>query len=143
VIFMCNHCPYVLAKTDIMAKLHGKFKDKIAIVGINSNDPDFPGEGMDKMKEFVAEKGIEFPYLLDETQEVAKSYGAVCTPDPFLFGKDMRLVFHGRLNDALQPDDTATEQTMETNIEKMLNGEELDKEFKPSMGCSIKWKENE
>lgn len=140
VIFMCNHCPYVKTKVEDLNRLHEKFGDRVAVVGINSNDPDFPGEGMENMKQFAAERGIQFAYLLDDSQEVAKAYGAVCTPDPFLFDKDMKLLFHGRINDALQPDDTATEQTMEINLQKMLNGEELDKDFKPSMGCSIKWK---
>jgi len=141
VIFMCNHCPYVKAKVEDLNRLHEKFGDKVAIVGINSNDPDFPGEGMENMKQFAKERNIQFAYLLDDSQEVAKAYGAVCTPDPFLFDKDMKLLFHGRINDALQPDDTATEQTMEINLQKMLDGEEIDKDFKPSMGCSIKWKQ--
>ena len=138
-IFMCNHCPYVKAKIDTLVKLHQRYGDKIAIVGINSNDPEYPEEGMDNMKQFAAERGIEFPYLLDDTQEVAKSYGATCTPDPFLFDRERKLVFHGRIDDALQPGDTPTEYTMANNIQKMLNGEKLDEEFKPSMGCSIKW----
>jgi len=139
VIFMCNHCPYVKAKIDTLIKLHEKFGDRIAVAGINSNDPEYPEEGMDNMKDFAAERGIRFSYLLDDTQEIAKSYGATCTPDPFLFDKEMKLAFHGRIDDAFQPGDTPTEYTMANNIQKMLNGEKLDEEFKPSMGCSIKW----
>lgn len=140
IIFMCNHCPYVKAKVGAMNELYREFGDRIAIIGMNSNDPEFPGEGMENMKEFAKERGIQFPYLLDETQEVAKAYGAVCTPDPFLFNKERKLVFHGRINDAMQPEDTPTEATMKINIEKMLKGEPIDPWFNPSMGCSIKWR---
>ena len=140
IIFMCNHCPYVKAKIDDLNALYEKFNNKIAIIGINSNDPEYPGEGMEHMKEFVQERNIKFTYVLDDTQEIAKSYGATCTPDPFLFDKDKKLVFHGRINDAMEPDDTSSENTMELNIEKMLQGESIDPSFNPSRGCSIKWK---
>lgn len=141
-IFMCNHCPYVKAKIDDIVKLHEQFKDRVAVIGINSNDPEYPGEGMENMKKFAQERNIEFPYLLDDTQKVAKSYGATCTPDPFLFDKAQQMVFHGRIDDAFNPEDTVTERTMENNIQKMLNSEAIDKELKPSMGCSIKWSES-
>ncbi|MDP6703902.1 MAG: thioredoxin family protein, partial [archaeon] len=80
-----------------------------------------------------------YPYLLDNTQATAKAYGAACTPDPFLFNKEGKLVFHGRLTDAMQPDDTATENTMEAALTSILAGEDIPPEPKPSMGCSIKW----
>ena len=139
VIFMCNHCPYVKAKTEAMMELHKKYGNRIGIIGINSNDPNYPGEGMENMKAFAKERGIEFPYVLDDTQEVAKAYGATCTPDPFLFDKERKLVFHGRLNDEMEPGDPVSEHTMADAIEKLLRGEEIGDEFKPSMGCSIKW----
>ena len=139
IVFMCNHCPYVHAKIDPLNQLHERFGDRVAIVGINSNDPEFPGEGLENMKQFAAERNIKYSYLLDDTQETARAYGATCTPDPFLFDKDRKLVFHGRINDAMQTEDTATEQTMEINIEKMLKGEVIDTWFNPSIGCSIKW----
>ena len=138
-VFMCNHCPYVKAKIDSIVALHEKFKDKIAVIGINSNDPEYPDEGMENMKKFAAERGIRFPYLLDDTQVTAKSYGATCTPDPFLFDNEMKLVFHGRIDDALEPGDQVHERTMETNIEQLLKGEKIEKPFDPSIGCSIKW----
>jgi thiol-disulfide isomerase/thioredoxin len=136
---MCNHCPYVKAKIDAMVRLAEKWGDTIGFVGINSNEPNYEGEGMKNMKLFVQERNIQFPYVLDETQEVAKAYGAVCTPDPFLFDREQKLVFHGRIDDAFNPGDTPKEHTMEENIEKMLRGEEVAEETKPSMGCSIKW----
>ena len=139
IIFICNRCPYVKAKIDAVVKLHEKFKEKIALIGINSNDPEYSGEGMENMKKFAQERNILFPYLLDGTQKVAKDYGAVCTPDSFLFDKNLQLVFHGRIDDALEPGQEVTESTMEENIQNMIEGREISKEHKPSMGCSIKW----
>jgi peroxiredoxin len=92
------------------------------------------------MKKFAVEKKIAFSYLVDDTQQVAKRYGAVCTPDPFLFDKQRKLVFHGRIDNAMKPDDRATEKTMIVNIEKLLSGQPIPKDFDPSIGCSIKWK---
>jgi peroxiredoxin len=139
-IFMCNHCPYVKAKIDAIIGLHEKFKDRVNIIGINSNDPDYEGEGMGNMKLFAKEKNIQFPYVLDDTQEIAKAYGATCTPDPFLFDAEGRLVFHGRIDDALTLEAEPKENTMEISLEKLLNGEKIENPFQPSMGCSIKWK---
>ena len=143
VMFICNHCPYVKAKVEAIKEIHEKFKDKVALIGINSNDPtNYPDDSFENMKKTAQEKGIEFDYLVDDTQEVAKKYGAMCTPDPFLFDKDGKLVFHGRIDNAMKPEDTATEKTMINNIEKLLAGEKIEKDFDPSIGCSIKWKEN-
>ena len=141
VIFMCNHCPYVKAKVDAISEIHDKFRGRVAVVGINSNDSvAYPDDSFDHMKKFAAERKIGFFYLVDETQEVAKKYGAICTPDPFLFDKDHRLVFHGRIDNAMNPVDKATEKTMISNIEKLLGGQKIEKDFDPSIGCSIKWK---
>jgi peroxiredoxin len=143
VIFMCNHCPYVKAKADALNELYEKFGDKIGIVGINSNDStNYPDDSFENMKKTAKEKGFKFDYLVDETQEIAKKYGAMCTPDPFLFNSKKELVFHGRIDNAMKPDDSPTEKTMISNIEKLLAGKKIEKDFDPSIGCSIKWKEN-
>ncbi len=143
VLFTCNHCPYVKAKVEAIKEIHEKFKDKVALVGINSNDPtNYPDDNFENMKKTAQEKGIKFDYLVDDSQEIAKKYGATCTPDPFLFNKERKLVFHGRIDNAMNPEDTATEKTMINNIEKLLIGEKIEKDFDPSIGCSIKWKEN-
>ena len=143
VIFMYNHCPYVKAKFDAFNELYQRFSNKIAIIGINSNDStDYPEDSFENMKKTAKERGIKFDYLWDETQRIAKKYGAMCTPDPFLFNKEGKLVFHGRIDNAMKPDDVATENTMSINIEKMLSNEKIKKDFDPSIGCSIKWKEN-
>ena len=143
VIFICNHCPYVKAKVDAINEIHEKFKDRVALVGINSNDPiNYPDDSFENMKKVAREKGIKYDYLVDDSQDIAKKYGAICTPDPFLFDKERKLVFHGRIDNAMNPDDTATEKTMISNIEKLLAGEKIEKNFDPSIGCSIKWREN-
>ena len=143
IIFMCNHCPYVKAKFDAFNELYEKFGDKVAIVGINSNDStDYPEDSFENMKKTADERGLKFDYLVDDTQEIAKKYGAMCTPDPFLFDREGKLIFHGRIDNAMKPDDTATEKTMAINIEKMLSNEKIEKDFDPSIGCSIKWIEN-
>lgn len=120
--------------------LHNEFGFRISLVGINSNDPQYPGEGSENMRVFQEGYGMTFPYLLDENGAVAKAYGATCTPDPFLFDKDMRLVFHGRISDALEPQDVPTEFTMRENMQKLLQGELIEPWFNPSLGCSIKFK---
>ena len=141
VIFICNHCPYVKAKIDAIKEIHGKFKDRIALVGINSNDStEYPDDSFENMKIIAQEKEIKFDYLVDDDQEIAKRYGAVCTPDPFLFDSERKLVFHGRIDNAMKPEDTATEKTMIDNIQKFLDGEKIENDFDPSIGCSIKWK---
>jgi len=144
VVFICNHCPYVKARIRDIVSLQKSFSsEQLQVVGINSNDTTYDGEGFDNMITFAKEHSLNFPYLLDDTQNVAKTYGAVCTPDPFLFDSDHKLVFHGRINDALEPEMHPKVPIMEDNIKKILKGEMLEKAFDPSVGCSIKWKEAE
>ena len=144
VIFMCNHCPFVKAKIEAIKELHDKFKDDISIVGINSNDSvKYPDDDFDSMKAVAKEKGLEIDYLVDETQEIAKKYGAVCTPDPFLFDSEKKLIFHGRIDDAMNPEAEVSEKVMINNIQRFLEGQKIEKDFDPSIGCSIKWKEQQ
>ena len=141
VVFICNHCPYVKAKISGIVALQSTFKtSELQVIGINSNDPNYKDEGFDNMLIFANEYKLNFPYLIDESQDVARIYGAVCTPDPFLFDADRRLVFHGRINDALEPEAKPKVPVMENNVRKLLRGERIEKDFDPSIGCSIKWK---
>ena len=140
VLFMCNHCPYVKAQIGEVVALRKEFGGTVAFVGINSSDPEYPGEGMENMKTFAKERDIAFPYLLDQDGDVAKRYGATCTPDPFLFNGEHKLVFHGRITDALEPEDETHERTMRENMRKLVNGQEMEPWFNPSLGCSIKFK---
>ncbi|MGB6674640.1 MAG: thioredoxin family protein [Candidatus Nitrosopolaris sp.] len=143
VVFICNHCPYVKARINDIVRLQEIFRlEELQVVGINSNDPNYDGEGFDKMVTFSKENILNFPYLIDETQNIAKAYGAVCTPDPFLFDSELKLVFHGRINDALEPDMHPKVQVMENNVKRILNCEKIEKPFDPSVGCSIKWKDS-
>lgn len=140
VVFMCNHCPYVKAQVEELKQLDEEFSS-IAVVGINPNVETHPGDRFAKMKEFVEENDIEFYYLADRDQEVAKKYNAKCTPDPFLLDWRHRLYYHGRLNDKTSPDGEVTEREMADIINDMLKRRAPPEESKPSQGCSIKWKE--
>ena len=145
VVFTCNHCPYAQAKFDLLNELAEEYDD-VSVVGINPNDAEeYPEDSFEKMREFVDEGRIQYDaYLRDESQAVAAEYGAVCTPDPFLFENDdgeFRLVYQGRLDDALNPDEEPSRFHIREAIESVLAGEEVDLEWKPSQGCSIKWKD--
>ena len=143
VVFMCNHCPYVIAKLGVMKKLHETYSSKnISFVAINSNNnPDYPDDSYEKMKEFASEQGLKFDYLFDETQKVANAYGAVCTPDAFVFDADSRLAYHGRFDDARTPEAQPTTSDLADALDALLTGSLPKKDFLPSMGCSIKWRE--
>jgi peroxiredoxin len=143
VMFICNHCPYVKAVRDRLVhdcaelKLHG-----INSVAIMSNDPaEYAEDSFDNMKKVAAEFAYPFPYLLDETQQVAKAYGAVCTPDFFGFNAKMELLYRGRLDasrkDAAPPD--ARRDLFEAMLQVAKTGQGPVEQI-PSMGCSIKWK---
>lgn len=140
VVFICNHCPYVKARIGDLVALQSKFKpSELQVIGINSNDPNYKDEGFENMVVFSEHYRLNFPYLIDDSQDVARAYGAVCTPDPFLF-VDGRLAFHGKINDALEPEAKPAIPVMENNVRRLLKGENLEKDFDPSIGCSIKWK---
>jgi peroxiredoxin len=142
-IFMCNHCPYVQPKFDYFVELQDRYKEQgLRVVGINANDAGrYPEDSFAKMKEYAEKHGFNFPYLFDESQEVAKAYGAECTPDPFLFDGEMKLRYHGRFDDAhARPHSAGTTSEMEDAIKQVLAGEDVTVETLPSMGCNIKWK---
>lgn len=99
VIFICNHCPYVIPKISEIDRIAKEFQKQLTVIAINSNNhPDYPEDSFENMKKFTDEKRFRFYYLFDETQEIAKAYGAVCTPDSYLFDKDLKLVYHGRID---------------------------------------------
>lgn len=142
-VFTCNHCPYAKAKFDLLNELSEAYDD-VAVVGINPNDAEeYPDDSFERMRALVADGTIRYDaYLRDRSQDVAAAYGAACTPDPFLFENDdgtFRLVYHGRLDDALNPDDEATRYHVREAIDSVRAGEEVALEWRPSRGCSIKW----
>ncbi|WP_222919102.1 thioredoxin family protein [Natrinema sp. SYSU A 869] len=143
VVFTCNHCPYAQAKFDLLNELADEYVD-VSVVGINSNDAEeYPDDSFERMQEFVTDGRIDYDaYLRDESQAVARSYGAVCTPDPFLFAREdgkFRLAYHGRLDDAPNPDDEPSRYQIREAIDAVLADEAVDLEWQPSRGCSIKW----
>jgi len=144
VVFTCNHCPYARAKMPELNRLSGEYDD-LAVVGINANDPkEYPDDSFGRMQELVADGTVDYDaYLHDADQSVATAYGARCTPDPFLFAGDdeFRLAYHGRLDDAPNPDDDPSEREMAAHVETLLSGGEITAAEKPSRGCSIKWME--
>ncbi|MFH0927634.1 MAG: thioredoxin family protein [Candidatus Micrarchaeota archaeon] len=142
-VFMCNHCPYVLAKLEVLKKLHSTYSPKkVSFVAINSNNnPDYPDDSYEKMKEFAHGHNLKFDYLFDETQDVAKAYGATCTPDPFVFDADSRLVYHGRFDDARTPEAKPTTHELADALDAVVVGSLPRSSFLPSMGCSIKWRD--
>lgn len=142
-VFTCNHCPYAKAKFDVLNDIAAEY-DEVAVLGVNPNDAEkYPEDSFEKMVELVEDGTIQYDaYLRDESQRVAKAYGAMCTPDPYLLEREngtFTLAWHGRLDDALNPDAEPTQHDMREAIESVLAGEAVDKPFLPSRGCSIKW----
>lgn len=141
IVFTCNHCPYAKAVEERLIKLGKEYKNDVDFVLISSNDSEnYPEDSPKKMAERHTEKGYPFPYLYDETQEVAKAYGAVCTPDIFLYNEDRKLEYRGRIDDNWQNPEQVEREELKMAIEAVLNGKTIDFEQKPSMGCNIKWK---
>ncbi len=143
VVFTCNHCPYAQAKFDLLNELAAEYDD-LAVVGINPNDAEARADdSVEAMREYVADGTIAYDaYLRDADGSVAAAYGAVCTPDPFLFGRadgEWRLRYHGRLDDTLDPDAEATEHYVRDAVDAVLAGEPVGIPDRPSRGCSIKW----
>ncbi len=143
VIFMCNHCPYVKHILDGMIKLVREYQNRgVAVVGINSNDvEDFPEDAPEKMAGLAKQKGFTFPYLFDETQQVARAYHAACTPDFFLFDKDRKLFYRGQM-DGSRPGNgiDVTGADLRAALDALLQNKQPLAEQKPSLGCNIKWK---
>jgi len=143
VVFMCNHCPYVIHIKSALAVFARDYHPKgLAVVGINSNDVEnYPDDSMEKMAQDVTEQGYGFPYLLDESQAVAKAYQAACTPDFFLFDKKRALVYRGQF-DGSRPKNNipVTGKDLGAAVNALLAGQPLAKEQLASMGCNIKWK---
>ena len=143
VMFVCNHCPYVKHVEDEVGMIAHEYRAKgIGTVAISSNDVEkYPDDGPEGMKEQAKRASWDFPYLLDETQEVAKAYKAECTPDFFLFDKSLKCVYRGRMDAASpgngQPNDG---KDLRDAMDHLITGQPIPKDQKPSMGCNIKWR---
>ncbi|MFQ5803369.1 MAG: thioredoxin family protein [Candidatus Methylomirabilales bacterium] len=143
VMFICNHCPYVQHLREHLAQLVKEYQTKgVAVVGINSNDVKrYPDDAPDKMTEAAKRYGFTFPYLLDESQEVAKAYRAACTPDFFLLDKQRKLIYRGQYDDSRPNNDIpVTGKDLRTALDASLADRPIPQDQVPSLGCGIKWK---
>ena len=143
VMFICNHCPFVIHVNPEIARLASEYQQKgFGIAAISSNDViNYPQDGPDLMRETAHKEGYTFPYLYDETQEVAKAYDAACTPDFFLFDKDLQLVYRGQLDDSRPGNGIPVTGTdLRHALNAVLEGKPVNPNQKPSIGCNIKWK---
>jgi peroxiredoxin len=142
VMFICRHCPYVKHVREELARLGRDFADsELAIVAISSNDAEeYPEDRPESLAEEAREAGYAFPYLFDESQEVAKAYTAACTPDFFLFDADRALVYRGQLDDSRPSNGLpVTGKDLRAAINAVLSGRPVSEDQRASIGCSIKW----
>jgi len=142
IMFICNHCPYVIHYHSEIKQIFHDYKDQINIVAISSNDIDnYPQDGPKEMHDLWEKLGLSFPYLFDETQTIAKAYKAECTPEFYLFDTNRKLVYRGRLDESspnsnIQP----SGKDIRNALDNLFNDEEISNDQFPSMGCNIKWK---
>ncbi len=143
VMFICNHCPYVLLLKEAIVAMAKEFQSKgVEFVAISSNNVEkYPDDSPEKMTEFAAAEGFTFPYLYDESQDVARAYQAACTPDFFIFNNNMECVYRGRFDNATPGNgNPVTGDELRSALEGALEGKIIE-EQNPSIGCNIKWKE--
>ncbi len=148
VMFLCVHCPYVKHVEEELARIGRDYADEIGSVAISSNDvASYPEDSPEEMKKQAERLGFIFPYLYDETQEVAREYDAACTPDIFLFDAEMKLVYRGQIDDSrphrkdFGNDIPVTGKDLRAAIDAVITGKRPDPNQKFAVGCNIKWKE--
>lgn len=142
-MFICNHCPYVKHVEEELVNLGTYCKEiGVQVFAISSNDVEqYPEDGPDKMKELSQEKSFPFPYLYDETQDVAKAYQAACTPDFYLFNSKKELVYRGQLDESRPGNNIPVSgHDLRSAINNLINNSPIDEKQYPSLGCNIKWK---
>jgi peroxiredoxin len=142
IIFMCNHCPYVKAVLQRLIALQAETAHQgVQLIGINSNDVDrYPDDSMENMQKITKEKGINFPYLSDVSQEIAKNYDAVCTPDIYVYGTERKLLYRGRIDDNWEHEEKVTQKNLKEAVDCIVAGKKVPDKQVSSIGCSIKWK---
>jgi peroxiredoxin len=142
VVFTCNHCPYVKHIEPALVRLARSYSEaEVAFVAISSNDPSqYPDDNFEAMRDRAAERGFPFPYLFDESQDVARAYRAACTPDFFVYDADQRLAYRGRFDETRPGGAEAHGGDLRGAIDGLLSGEGVTGEQWPAIGCSIKWK---
>ena len=144
IMFICNHCPYVIHYHEEIIKLVNDFKNDINLVAISSNDiVNYPQDGPELMKDLWIDLELSFPYLFDETQEIAKKYKAECTPEFYLFNSDSKLVYRGRMDESSPRSNIdPSGEDLRNALNNLLNNKPISNDQLPSMGCNIKWKQN-
>ncbi|QDP72836.1 thioredoxin family protein [Legionella israelensis] len=143
IMFICNHCPYVkYINSELSHLAHEYMNEDIRFIAINSNDVEqYPDDSPEKMRETAKINNYPFPYLFDESQEVAAAYHAACTPDFYIFDKNLELVYRGQFDDSRPGNNIpVTGQSIRDALNSILNDEAVDELQKPSLGCNIKWK---
>jgi peroxiredoxin len=142
VFFSCNHCPYAKAVEGRLIELEKDYRDRgFRFVVISVNDAvTHPEDSFDNMQKRATERGYAFPYLYDESQSTARALGAVCTPDLYVFDKDRKLAYHGRLDDAPMDASKVKRRELREAVDALLAGQKPSAAQNPSIGCSIKWK---
>ncbi|HVR02667.1 MAG TPA: thioredoxin family protein [Polyangia bacterium] len=142
VMFICNHCPYVKAVEDRLIRIGREYGPRgVQLVGICSNDAEtYPDDAFDQLAARWRARGYGFPYLHDEPQTVARAFGAVCTPDIFVYDRDRRLAYRGRIDDSWKDESKVTRRELATALDALLEGGKPGVAQRPSMGCSIKWR---
>ncbi|WLR43371.1 thioredoxin family protein [Bacillus carboniphilus] len=143
IMFICNHCPFVIHVQEELVKLANDYITKgVSFIAINSNDvSQYPDDSPENMKKKAEELNYPFPYLYDETQEVAKAYDAACTPDFYIFDKNMVAVYRGQLDDSRPGNNKpVTGESIRKALDALLVNEPISSDQKPSLGCNIKWK---
>lgn len=142
VVFWCNHCPYVQAWEGRMIELAKAYRSRgLATVLINANDPvAYPDDRPERMAERARSKGYPFPYLWDESQEVAHAYGALVTPHPMLFGPDRKLVYQGAIDDRHDSPERVAHPYLREAVEAAVTGRPIEHPTRPVLGCSVKWR---
>ena len=142
IMVICNHCPYVIHYHDEIVKMNNEFGNVIDFVAISSNEiMNYPQDGPDQMKELFLRLGLSFPYLFDETQDVAKALKAECTPEFYLYNANDKLVFRGRMDNSSPGNNIEISGSdLRNACSNLLNGSAISLDQHPSMGCNIKWK---
>lgn len=143
IMFICNHCPFVIHIKDELIKLADEYQAKgINFIAISANDAEnFPQDGPEKMTLFAAENAFNFPYLYDESQNTAKAYQAACTPDFYIFDKDIRCIYRGQLDGSRPGNDVPVNgKDIRAALDATLSGQPVNPIQTPSLGCNIKWK---
>lgn len=142
VIFTCNHCPYAKGVEDRLVRMANTYQPQgVAFAAISANDAaSYPADSFENMKVRAAEKGFPFPYLYDESQEVARAFGAVCTPHVFLFDRERHLLYEGRIDDNWKDESLVTRHDLRDTLDAVLAGKPVPHPQTNPMGCSLKWK---